>query len=107
MATRYSDLLLYAKALSAVGRHAAAKATCERALGEIDPLDGLSVRKFLLQQLALTDAALGDVVGAAQRLDQIIRQHEDHGKHRRLPVKRTGEPLEPGVALDERPVLVG
>jgi hypothetical protein len=32
------------------------------------------VRKFLLQQLALTDAALGDVVGSAQRLDQLIEQ---------------------------------
>ncbi|HEX6239800.1 MAG TPA: hypothetical protein VFZ61_02855, partial [Polyangiales bacterium] len=74
MSTRFSDLLTFAKALSAIGRHASAKQVCQQALAELDPLDGLSVRKFLLAQLALTDAALGDVVGAAERLDQLIEQ---------------------------------
>jgi tetratricopeptide (TPR) repeat protein len=72
MVVRCLDRTFYAKALSALGRHAEAKRVCEQALAELDPLDPIYIRKFAMQQLALVDAALGDTAGAARALDAII-----------------------------------
>jgi tetratricopeptide (TPR) repeat protein len=68
------DRTMYAKALSALNRHAEAKQVCEDLLAKLSPTEILYVRKAPLQQLALAEAALGDVEGAAHRLDDLIKQ---------------------------------
>lgn len=74
MIVSFVDRSFYAKALSAIGRHADAKRACDRALADLHPLDTVYTRKFPLQQRALADAALGDVPGAIQQLDDLIER---------------------------------
>jgi tetratricopeptide (TPR) repeat protein len=72
MVARSLDRAYYAKALSALGRHAEAKRVCQEALAALQPLDPIYCRKLLMQQQALADAGLGDIDGAARALDAII-----------------------------------
>jgi tetratricopeptide (TPR) repeat protein len=72
MVVRCLDRTYYAKALSALGRHAEAKRVCQQALDALHPLDPIYCRKLPMQQQALADAALGDTEGAARALDAII-----------------------------------
>jgi tetratricopeptide (TPR) repeat protein len=74
MIAHYFDLTLYAKALSALGRHADAKRVCEQTLAGFGPHEALYVKKGLYQQIALTEAAQGNTDAAARILEDLIEQ---------------------------------
>jgi tetratricopeptide (TPR) repeat protein len=78
MTVHFHDRVWYAKALSAAGRHAEAKRVCEQTLADLGPDEFMYNRKAAIQQLALTEAALGDVQGAVVRLDAVIDQIAPH-----------------------------
>jgi hypothetical protein len=73
MMTRNSgDRGLYAKALAAVGRHAESKQVCEAVLADCGPHEFLFVKKGAMQQLALTEAAMGNIQRAEYTLDDVV-----------------------------------
>jgi tetratricopeptide (TPR) repeat protein len=74
MVSHYADMTLYAKSLSAAGRHSDAKRACEQALASIGPQEGLYLKKGLYQQIALIDAAQGNVESAVRILDDLLEQ---------------------------------
>jgi hypothetical protein len=76
MIAHYFDRTMYAKALSAVGRHAESRRVCESVLAGFGPHEGLYVKKFVYQQLALIDAAEGNTENAAHVLEDMIAQLE-------------------------------
>jgi tetratricopeptide (TPR) repeat protein len=74
MIAHYFDMTIYAKALAAAGRHADAKRVCEQTLASFGPHEALYVKKGLYQQIALSEAAEGNVEQAARILDDMIAQ---------------------------------
>jgi tetratricopeptide (TPR) repeat protein len=68
------DRTMYAKALSALNRHAEAKQVCEDLLARLSPTEILYVRKAPIQQLALAEAGLGELESAARKLDALIKE---------------------------------
>jgi tetratricopeptide (TPR) repeat protein len=74
MMVHWCDRTMYAKALSALSRHAEAKQVCEELLAGLPAAECLYIRKAPLQQLALAEAALGGVEGAARKLDALIQE---------------------------------
>jgi hypothetical protein len=78
MIAHWSDRTFYAKALSALGRHAESKQVCDELLANLGVLEALAIRKGPIQQLALAEAGLGDVEGAARRLDALIAELEPY-----------------------------
>jgi tetratricopeptide (TPR) repeat protein len=72
MMAHWADRTMYARALSALGQHAEARAVCEALLAKVGPDEVIYVRKGAIQQLALALAAGGEIEAATQQLDSLI-----------------------------------
>jgi tetratricopeptide (TPR) repeat protein len=95
MHARWIDRSTYARALAALGRNADAKREFEATLASVTGADHPEFFSFSLQaQLALIEAALGDVALATRMLDDTIAQ-----------VSRLSNPLWSGMAHRERAKL--
>jgi tetratricopeptide (TPR) repeat protein len=70
-----------AQALNALGRHADARALCQALVAETRDCDWRMrfIYQPALQELALSEALLGDVAGAAARLDRLLAELEPLG----------------------------
>ena len=66
-----------AQAYNALGEHARAREACEQALAWLteEDLDFCVVNLGILLELSRAQAGLGDLSGAAQRLDALIERH--------------------------------
>jgi tRNA A-37 threonylcarbamoyl transferase component Bud32 len=71
----------FAGVLNLLGDHAKAREVCQHALAQLSHGDLKFPGLYLgLQiELALAQAGLGDLHGAAERLDALIREHTSHG----------------------------
>jgi hypothetical protein len=74
MMAHWTDRTMYARALSASGRHDDARQVCETLLAKLGPDEVIYVRKGAIQQLALALAASGDGAAATHKLDTLLAE---------------------------------